>query len=1409
MRRLTTARSLSSARKTSWTRPRGSLRRQTLRSTGFESLEQRSLLAVLVSDALSGTADTTIGGTIYNDLDGNGIRNNGEDGVQGWTVYLDLDNSGTLNTDAVGDTEPSAVSNVDGDYVIRFLKPSTYRVAEVVQEGWRPTGPVSRDVKVNQSQDAVADFFNFAGATIEGTVWNDLNADSIRDVDPDSGEFTDPGLPGWTIFLDLNKNQNPDVGEPTALTDETGFYAFTDVPAGDYRVVEVIPDGWEVSPEFDNRQDVELFPLDTAVADFANFSTTSGSLRGTIWNDANIDGIRNTDPDTGEFTEPGLADWTVYLDVNFNFEQDPGEPTAVTNASGVYAFVSLPVGDYDVAEVLPEGWNLSPEFDGRFTVTVDAGAETIAPDFANFNVTNGSLRGTIWNDVNRNGLRDADLSGAFTEPGLVNWTVFLDLNRNGSLDELEPTALTDADGVYTIADLQVGEYKIREILPAGWEPAPTFGDSESVTVFSGVETIAPDFANFQIVETLPANIEGTVWEDVDGDGVRDFDPESATFTDPGLAGWTLFADLNHNGVADGGEPQNVSAADGSYALAGLTPGTVTIVQQIPAGWRPTAPPSTSQTVSLRNGDAVSNLDFGNERIKDSVIRGTVFADANRDGVRGVDEQGLGGLTVYLDLNNDSILDPAEPQHSTSADQFYTPAVDEAGAYAFTHLAPGTYTVRVIVPAKLSATPAAQLEHVVTVAAGEERSGVDTAAVFRPNEIHGVRFHDANRNHQRDAGEAGLPGATVYVDYDRDNVMDDDEPRVVTGDDGSYSFGDLSPGAYVVREFESPGYEQTYPTTVDGILWPDGVSNPAMGNVDPSSITMSLAEGESHPQTVSITLPQSGALTNMVDVFLLFDDTGSFVNNSPIVRSAFPDIIAALQASLPGIDLGFGVGRFEEYANYASEYAEGRPFVLNQPIVAATNPDYMASIQAALNRTAPGYGGDGPETDIEALYQLVTGLGFDGNNNGSVFDSGPAGMAHTQLNPGASGDVPSFASFQADTANGVLAPSGNVGGAGFRAGALPIILTATDIGFAYQPFGEAIITGVGGATLPIGALTGTSRPDTPFGAGAGIQETITALNALGALVIGLGTNAEANFDPRQGLEALSTLTGAVNHSTATIDNGTIDPIAPGDPLYFQIASGFGASVASGITNAIQNAVTNVAVNIDVQASDPRVKILNHTGVLNNLASGATATFDIEFVGDGIPHRFDLQFVRAGTNVVLGSIPVVIGTPIPGDGYEFEDLEEGEIEDHSDFGSASVATLLGDTNHDGHVNIVDLNNVRNDFGASGPGVTGDTNGDLVVNIVDLNNVRNNFGASLDGAPAAAPVTLVASSNVPTSPSRIAPKVMTSVTSLAKDSVTVHGEALQQVLAQGVSDRFETVLDQIVKAWPNVKLKRGGRR
>jgi hypothetical protein len=261
----------------------------------------------------------------------------------------------------------------------------------------------------------------------------------------------------------------------------------------------------------------------------------------------------------------------------------------------------------------------------------------------------------------------------------------------------------------------------------------------------------------------------------------------------------------------------------------------------------------------------------------------------------------------------------------------------------------------------------------------------------------------------------MPGVTVFIDDDRDDDLDESERRTVSGGDGRYEFRDLTPGAYVVRSVVSEGHVRTYPLTVGGILWPDGVSNPAVGNVSPTDITTSLLDGESYRTTVQITLPTTGGLTNLVDVFLLFDDTGSFTANSPIVRAAFPEIIAALQGALPGIDWGFGVGRLEEYGNYSGENSTGRPFILNQPVVALSTSGFAESIQAALDHMGPGFGGDTPETVFEALYQVVTGAGFDGNDNGSMLDSGAAGSMATQMNPGDSGDVPPFASFTPDPA----------------------------------------------------------------------------------------------------------------------------------------------------------------------------------------------------------------------------------------------------------------------------------------------------------------------------------------------------------------------------------------------------------
>jgi YD repeat-containing protein len=54
----------------------------------------------------------------------------------------------------------------------------------------------------------------------------------------------EPGLAGWTIYLDQNQNGRRDTGERYTVTDPDGRYAFTGLPAGTYYVAEERKPGW-------------------------------------------------------------------------------------------------------------------------------------------------------------------------------------------------------------------------------------------------------------------------------------------------------------------------------------------------------------------------------------------------------------------------------------------------------------------------------------------------------------------------------------------------------------------------------------------------------------------------------------------------------------------------------------------------------------------------------------------------------------------------------------------------------------------------------------------------------------------------------------------------------------------------------------------------------------------------------------------------------------------------------------------------------------------------------------------------------------------------------------------------------------------------------------------------------------
>jgi hypothetical protein len=450
-----------------------------------------------------------------------------------------------------------------------------------------------------------------------------------------------------------------------------------------------------------------------------------------------------------------------------------------------------------------------------------------------------------------------------------------------------------------------------------------------------------------------------------------------------------------------------------------------------------------------------------------------------------------------------------------------------------------------------------------------------------------------------------------------------------------------------------------------------------GETDPHSIEIgassAVCTGGSETVPVSLRFPPS-AVVDKVDVFFLFDDTGSFAGRVPAVQGIFSALVTDLQAALPGVSLGFGVGRFEDYGGpgtgFSFESTPGRPFTLNQPIITTDVPSFSSLISMALNRTAPGFGGDGPETNIEALFQIATGSGFDGNGNASTLDSGPAGAAATQTSPGASGDIPAFSS-------NVAPASGTLGGAGFRPRALHLVIQAGDIcavaAYAAGTTFPLTLTGVGGATVPNTAVQCDSRLGfnrfgfvsnsvstsgntvagavAPKGSGT-VPDTVSALNALGIQVIGLADGGTAirnpvgpSFDESVFMSAMALLTGAID--------------ASGNPLVFNISGGTGP-LKTAIVQAITTAATRpVDVTLKPVGVPPGLGVTFTPTVVPGVGPGDTAAFATTFTGDGtaLTGSFTLEFVDTISNTTLGAIPVsVVCLPrvdVPpdadGDGY----------------------------------------------------------------------------------------------------------------------------------------------------------------
>ena len=708
--------------------------------------------------------DATIGDFVWNDLNGDGVQDGGEPGLAGVTVFLDLNSNGVLDAG-----EPFDTTNAAGAYDITNLATGTYSVrvdTSTVPAGFvliTANNPLSVSLAAGEDFND-ADFgYQQQDATIGDFVWNDLNGDGIQD----GGE---PGLSGITVFLDLNTNGAFDGGEPSDTTDGAGAYDITDLATGTYSVrvdPATVPAGFVLV-----TGNIPLAATIAAGEDFNDadfgYQQQDATIGDFVWNDLNGDGIQ----DGGE---PGLSGITVYLDLNTNGVLDGGEPSDITDGAGAYDITDLATGTYSVRvdeSTAPAGFVLVTA-NNPLSVSLAAGEDFNDADFG-FQQQDATIGDFVWNDLNADGVQDGG------EPGLAGVTVYLDLNTNGVLDGGEPSDTTDGAGAYDITDLATGTYSARvdeTTVPTGFVLITT--NPISVSLAAGEDFNDADFGYQQ----QDATIGDFVWNDLNGDGVQDAG-------EPGLAGITVYLDLNTNGVLDAGEPSDVSDGAGAYDITDLATGTYsTRVDDttVPAGF--VLITTNPLSVSLAAGEDFNDADFGYQQ-QDATIGDFVWDDLNGDGIQDGGEPGLSGITVFLDLNTNGAIDGGEPTDTT----------DGAGAYDFTDLPTGTYSVMVdssTVPADFVLTTANNPQ-TVNLAAGEDFNDADFGYQLRNATIGDFVWDDLNGDGVQDGGEPGLVGVTVYLDLNSNQTLDAGEPSDTTDGSGAYDITDLATGTYSVN-----------------------------------------------------------------------------------------------------------------------------------------------------------------------------------------------------------------------------------------------------------------------------------------------------------------------------------------------------------------------------------------------------------------------------------------------------------------------------------------------------------------------------------------------------------------------------------------------------------------------------------
>lgn len=240
-------------------------------------------------------------------------------------------------------------------------------------------------------------------------------------------------------------------------------------------------------------------------------------------------------------------------------------------------------------------------------------------------------------------------------------------------------------------------------------------DLHSPTNSSGIAGLS----HISFCYDLEQRISGVKYHDLNADG--DQDQGEPVLVNPAF---TFYLDLNLSGGWNTGEPQ-ATTVNGVYSFD-VAPGSYVVRELGQTGWHcSTALTTCSHAVTVGLGQSDTDNHFGNYQL--GSISGTKFEDEDADGVRETGDNGLQGVTVWIETNGVNGFQAAA-SGNTPADLH--DVTDGDGLWEIEGAVPGDYLVQEVVPAGWACTLGCS-GYDVTVTSGAETTvdGDENALAF--------------------------------------------------------------------------------------------------------------------------------------------------------------------------------------------------------------------------------------------------------------------------------------------------------------------------------------------------------------------------------------------------------------------------------------------------------------------------------------------------------------------------------------------------------------------------------------------------------------------------------------------------------------------------------------------------------